>query len=85
MLDQPIGAEPPQTFAHRSAADRKTGRQVAFDEARSGLEAPGPNLLAQALDNEGDGRAMRRRDRRRAQFPRPRRPAPSFNLSHCGV
>ena len=64
MLDQPVGAEAPQALPHRPAADCEAGGQVGFDEPRSRLKAPGPNVLAQALDDEGDGRAMRGRDGR---------------------
>ena len=33
-----------------------------------GSKAPGQNVLAQSLDDEGDGRAMRRRIGRRARL-----------------
>ena len=61
VLDEFVGGEPAQRLADRAAADRKTRRQVALDEPRPGSEPPGDDVLAQPLDDESDGRAMRRR------------------------
>ena len=65
MLDQSVGAEAPQRLAHRAATNRKAGGEVAFDQPRSWLKPPCKNVLAQLFDDEGDGRAMGRRDRGR--------------------
>ena len=73
MLDQPVGAEAPQRLPHRAAADPKAGCEVAFDEPRSRRKPPGQNVLAQPFDDEGDGCAMRRRDRAARARDRPLR------------
>ena len=61
VLDQPLGGETAQGLPHRTATDAETAGEVAFDEAKAWREAAGQNVLTQPLDNEGDGRAVRRR------------------------
>ena len=70
MLDQPFGGESPQRFAHRPAAHRETLGQRALDQPFARLQPMGEDVAAQAVDDMGDRRAVRRRARPVAA-PRP--------------
>ena len=61
VLDQPFGGETPQRFAHRPAAHRKALGQRALDQPFARPQPMGEDVAAQAVDDMGDRRAVRRR------------------------
>ena len=61
VLDQPFGGEAAQGLAHRPAADRKALGQRALDQPLARLQPVGEDVAAQAVDDMGDRRAVRRR------------------------